>query len=232
MNIKSIFTPRTKKILLSVVVVVGMVLPSSYFYARYAALDAQLKNPSALSVRQTQELIMKLGRLMELPSGEEPTVATITDREKLSGQEFFANAQNGDKLIIYKQAKKAIIYRSTTNKIVDVGPVTVTEKAATASAKPVSYSVMLYNGTKTVGLTKRFEQVLKDKAPTLTVIDRDNAKESTYQKSMIVDLGGTKSTEVRALAQALGLEVSTLPSKEATASSDFLIILGTDATKY
>lgn len=57
---------------------------------------------------------------MELPAGEQPTLATVADQEKLKGQDFFSHAQNGDKLLIYPKAKKAILYRPSTGKIIEV----------------------------------------------------------------------------------------------------------------
>jgi hypothetical protein len=69
-------------------------------------------------------LINKVGQLMELPIGEKPTIATVSDMTKLKGQPFFDKAENSDKVLIYKLAKKAILYRPSENKIINVAPVT------------------------------------------------------------------------------------------------------------
>lgn len=68
-------------------------------------------------------LVAKIGTLIELPAGEEPTIATVTDKTKLTDQPFFASAQNGDVVLIYTHAKKAYLYRPGSNKILDVAPV-------------------------------------------------------------------------------------------------------------
>jgi len=81
------------------------------------------------------ETIAAVGKLIMLPEGEEPTVATISDIEKLKDQAFFTHAQNGDKVLIYTTAKKAILYRAETNKIIDVAPVNM-GGAASPSAVP------------------------------------------------------------------------------------------------
>ena len=66
-------------------------------------------------------VINKLSKIMDVPQ-EEPLVATITDAARLKEQEpFYKNAQNGDKVIIWKE--KAVIYRLETNKIIDFGVV-------------------------------------------------------------------------------------------------------------
>jgi len=65
-----------------------------------------------------------VGVLYALPD-EDPVVGKIQDREKLSDQEFFKNAANGDDLLIYQESKLAIIYRASENKLINVGPVSI-----------------------------------------------------------------------------------------------------------
>ncbi len=83
-----------------------------------------------------------MGRLITLPEGEEPTVATITDIEKLKDQTFFQKAKNGDKVIIYTNAKKAILYDPIARKIIDVAPVNI----GTPSASAAQARIALRNG--------------------------------------------------------------------------------------
>jgi hypothetical protein len=73
---------------------------------------------------------------MELPVGETPTVATISDKEKLKDQPFFKMAENGDILFAYTTAMQAILYRPSTNKIINVAPITINQaKDVTAGVK-------------------------------------------------------------------------------------------------
>jgi hypothetical protein len=84
----------------------------------------------------------KISKLMVLPANETPTVATVSDPEALKDQAFFANAQKGDKVLIYAQAKKAILYSTTLNKIIDVAPLNIgTEKPVTPSAPKTTTEV-------------------------------------------------------------------------------------------
>lgn len=71
-------------------------------------------------------LIQNVGKLIELPTDEDPSVATIADISKLKDQPFFAHAKNGDKVLIYTKEKKAIIYRPSTNKIIEAASVEIT----------------------------------------------------------------------------------------------------------
>lgn len=138
--------PRDKsgmaRTILEVVLVLALIGVGYYAYglhndktdltAKVATLNA---NPQIAIQKQTEELIAKVGALMNLPSGEAPTVANVSDAAKAKQQSsFFANAQNGDKVLMYVKAGEAILYRPSTNKIVLVAPLTFnadSTKAAT-----------------------------------------------------------------------------------------------------
>lgn len=107
--------------------------PSIYYFQQYQKAQLRIANPSLAAKQDAQETIARVGKLMLLPTGEEPTVLQITDVTKLKDQAFFTVAENGDRVLIYTNAKKAILYRSDVNKVVDVAPITV---ASTASATP------------------------------------------------------------------------------------------------
>jgi hypothetical protein len=73
--------------------------------------------------QQVNDTLGKVARLVIVPSGETPTVATVSNADKLKAQTFFANAKDGDKVIVYAKAKQAILYRPSTNQIVTMAPV-------------------------------------------------------------------------------------------------------------
>ena len=79
--------------------------------------NTQVSNSQA----EVGELVKAVGKLITLPEGEIPTLATVTDVEKVKGQTFFAKAQNGDRVLIYHQAKRAYLYRPSEKKIIEVG---------------------------------------------------------------------------------------------------------------
>lgn len=128
---------KTIKFTFFVVVVVLLIiaiLPSYYFYNRYQKAQNLLKNPSALAKEETKQLITNVSRLIVLPSDEEPTIASVVDKNKLKDQPFFKNSENGDKVLIYTKAKKAILYRPATNKIIEVSPITIGQSQVTGVA--------------------------------------------------------------------------------------------------
>jgi hypothetical protein len=133
--------PVIKNFIIKYKVIIGVVLlvvlaaaPSLYYFRQYQKAQWRLDNPTEVAKQEAKATIAAIGKLMLLPADEEPTVVQVTDISKLKDQPFFANAQNGDKVLIYTKAKKAILYRPGTNKIIDVGPVNI-GNSATPSAQ-------------------------------------------------------------------------------------------------
>ena len=92
-----------------------------------------LKNPQQVSLEQTKSVVEKVGKLIALPTDETPSLATVQDKSKLKDQPFFKNALNGDKLLLFIKAKKAILYRESTNKIIEVAPINIQKQPAAAA---------------------------------------------------------------------------------------------------
>jgi hypothetical protein len=79
--------------------------------------------------KRIEEIVKKVNKLMLLPEGETPVLATINDADTLSKEQaFYLGSENGDVVLIYKQALKAIIYSPAKNVIINVGPVTVEDE--------------------------------------------------------------------------------------------------------
>lgn len=98
----------------------------------------RLKDPEVAEMQaqaETSVTMEAVSKLIEVPEGT-PTLATVTDADKLKDQPFFKNAQNGDKVLIFTDAKKVIIYRPSTNKIIEVGGLNVTKDANVAPEQP------------------------------------------------------------------------------------------------
>ena len=118
---------KMRKLLSIIIILIAIfgVYGSFHYYNKYQSLKV---NPNAEAEKETKRLVGVLGALMELPQGETPTVATISDKEKLKGQAFFDKAENGDILFAYTNSMKAILYRPSTNKIINVAPITINQQ--------------------------------------------------------------------------------------------------------
>lgn len=113
------------------VFLVMFIATGSTAYHYYYQYKKTLKNSAVEGKSEAQSLSDTIGKFMELPEGEEPTLATVTDVEKIKDQPFFAKAQNGDKALIYTKNGKAILYRPSTGKIIEVSMISGTEDKIT-----------------------------------------------------------------------------------------------------
>lgn len=236
-------THHTKKSLLqnrklivgvsAILILTVVTIPSYYFYSKYQHTRHLLENPTAITAEETQQILGRVGKLIRLPQGETPTIATVSDKEKLKDQPFFANAKNGDKVLIFTNARKAILYDPVANVIVDTAPINVgSPSASTPQPTSAEIRVTLLNGTNITGLTLKTEKPLKDKFPTITVSGRDNAKRKDYKENLVIDLTGSRAQEALSIASFVKGKISSLPAGEATPpDTDILIILGEEKTE-
>ncbi len=118
----------TVLVLLIIIAVVAAVAfrgqVAGIFFSKKAGLAQTPSNPAVLGKQQAlaDQYVAEIGKLTALPTDEKPTVATVTDVEKLrKTQPFFNDAQNGDVVLIY--SKKAILYDPQKHVIVDIAPV-------------------------------------------------------------------------------------------------------------
>lgn len=109
-----------------------------YYYSKYQEVNNKLNNPEQTAQDEVTKIVNEIGMIMELPQDEQPTVATVLDKDKLKDQGFFVKAENGDKVVIYSKARKAILYRESAKKIIEVAPIELSQNEAgpEPSAKP------------------------------------------------------------------------------------------------
>lgn len=105
--------------------------------------------PELSGAGQGTAILAEVGKLIELPSNETPTIATIKDAASAKqGQPFLAPAENGDVLIVYPNAREAILYRPSSNKIIVVGPVHTTAPPAPSFGPSATSSTYVATTTK------------------------------------------------------------------------------------
>lgn len=213
------------------IVILAALAPSYYFYNEYQKSQSLLKNPTQAATAEVKAIKDKVARHMELPTGEEPTLATVSDKEKLRDQAFFAKAENGDKVLIYTQARKAILYRPSIDKIIEVSTVNLGEGESETASPPQTQEakIAIYNGTAKVGLTKAAQDKLAQDKVNVEVLDRDNAKNQDYKETLVIDLSGKNKILADSIIKSLGGKSSSLPPDEKSPEGvDILIILGSD----
>ncbi|MBI4097749.1 MAG: LytR C-terminal domain-containing protein [Candidatus Levybacteria bacterium] len=224
------------KLLIPAVLVIALIAGAAgvYFFNQYNKAQKLLNSPAQLNAEESQEVIKKIGKLIELPN-ETPTLATVSDINKLKDQPFFAKAKNGDKVLVYSQAKKAVIYRPSTNKIIEVSSVSLTDSKSvqaqtTGAPTPTAtktVGIVLYNGTKTAGLAKSVGVSLESKFSNVEVVSTANAS-GNYSKNLVIDLTGDNKSLAQNIAKELKGEVGNLPEGEIKPDADILIIVASE----
>lgn len=208
---------------LLLVIFLGALAVGYYYYQSYQKV---LKNPDIITKQEVVWLQEKIGKLVQLPTDEEPSTATVLDKDKLKDQEFFKNAENGDKILIYSKAKKAILYRPSTDKVIEIMPIALdNQQNANTGATTANIKVALYNGTVTDGLTGTAEINIKNKIANVEITGKEKASKTDYKNTIVVDISGTKADQAKAVADAVGGTVGPLPAGEKKPDADILVIV-------
>src|SRR5438477_9407585 len=90
-----------------------------FVYAASVGYQTYLQqNPFIVYQHKLQTMTQQVSKSITLPKDEIPELATITDRNLLPREPFFALAQNGDKVMMYKKHKLAVLFRPTTGQVI------------------------------------------------------------------------------------------------------------------
>jgi hypothetical protein len=221
---------RNEKILAIVVILLLIALGVvGYLFIRE---KQQVESSTELSSEEAKKIKEDVGKLMLLPEDEEPTIATIIDVEKLRGEnsEFYKNASNGDKLLIYSQ--KVIIYSPDKNLIINVAPIIrqPSDEGVESDTEEVAepLTIEIRNGSETTGAEDDYESTIISLGSDYQILVKGNAANDDYTGITVYDLTGIEKNElVDTLIEELGATVSTLlPTEEATTEADVVVIVG------
>lgn len=214
---KQIRKPKRLSTIILIIVAVIAAFSAVHFYRAYQNIK---KDPTTVSKQEVASVVAQVGKLMQLPTDETPTVATVQDVTKLKDQDFFKSAKNGDKLLAYTKAKTAILYRPSTNKVVKVAPIYISDNSS-------SVNVAIYNGTKNGDATNGVADKVKAAVATATISSTGDAASKKYTKTTVIDVTGSNSDAAQKIATALDGTVGSLPSGEtAPSGASILVIVG------
>ena len=181
------------------------------------------KTASSDPQQELSSILTKVGRLMFLPIGERPTLATVDDASKLKNRAIFAKAQNGDKVLIYTKAQKIIIYRPNAGKIVDVNPLIADKKGSPY----ITSSIAILNGSGNDSLLDKMTRSVVSDFPNTTIVQKDVAPR-LFPTSIAIDLSKKNQPLDEQIADTLGIKTGQIPLGVNVSNSDFLIIIGQD----
>lgn len=186
-----------------------------FYYDKYN--DLKNSSPEQLQQAQTDSYIAAINRLYALPTDEKPDIATVKDKEALKKQyPFFDQAENDDIVLIYKNAKLAILYRPSSKQLIKVGPVNVESGLSIRTV-----------GNETE--RKAVEKLLGDSQVSYT--SGGNAK-TAITGVTVVDVSGKHSEDAKKLAEVVKGKVGSLPAGEEKPDNvDLLVLVGPAAAE-
>lgn len=162
-----------------------------------------------------KQLVAEVAERAVLPGGETPSVTTVVNKEKVS-QTFLADARNGDKVLLFFQAGKAVLYRPSTHQVVNIGPLQQPDaRVFIRSGTPKDVSDILSNKLS--------------KAAGFKIVSKDFSDKRDYTKTLVVDLSGNRPDLAERVATVVGGTVSKLPPAESPPDADILVIAGADS---
>ncbi len=212
---------KTAKVLAGILVVFVIALAGVAGYL-YKELRDSKNSPTAsqeAAQKESKRLKEKVGKLAILPD-EMPVIGTINDKDKFKDQPFFAKAENGDKILIFSESKKAFIYREKDNIIINSGPIAVTSDSANANTNTKKVTLVGNNSTTKQGLSK---------ISGITVVESTTAPKKEYSKVLVFDVDGNDTELAKQIATELGGEVvSSVPSDESNPTGVDLAVYTTN----
>lgn len=110
-----------------------------YFYKQVATFR---NDPSEIARQEVTALVAAVGKLIDLPKDETPTLGTVRNPRDIQDPNFFKNAKTGDKILFYVRSGRAYLYDPGARKLLDVAPLNfgsapVSEKIPTPAARGV-----------------------------------------------------------------------------------------------
>lgn len=115
------FRPYSRKKILTIAVITTIfVFVVLVIFSGGNEQGLKIKKPEEVALND--KLLAKVAELIILPN-ERPFIATLVDYKPLMNNPFFKYAKEGDKLLLFKGADKAILYDPELNKLLNTGTI-------------------------------------------------------------------------------------------------------------
>lgn len=117
-----------KKNILSILIVLVIILLGYAVYGKFFTKTSY--EGQQLPEKEVKSLVKRVSKLINTPQ-ELPVIVEIENAEKIMAeQKFYIGSKDGDYLLMFPAAQKAMIYRKKENKLINVGPIIVDQPAA------------------------------------------------------------------------------------------------------
>ena len=226
---------KSQSKLLIIIILVSLAGWLFYNYREVKKEVVRLSTPEgqqAFLDQQTEDTIERIRKHMVLPEDEVPTVVTITDIDLLTEQQpFFNGAQNGDKVLVYAGARKAIIYSPERDIVVNVGTIVADNEDVVVDEPENEFSMLdieIRNGTDAPGLAQTISSQLTTTNENFNIVNVSDSENKEISQTVIIDMGKTNNKDlVASVGNILGATTTSLiPEGEEDSDAEVLIILG------
>lgn len=109
-----------KSKVINIVIIFVTIIALSFGGYFYYKLNKFQNTPKDLKEKEASSLVEMISSHYLFPVNESPTIATVSDPEALKTGSPFIGAMKGDKVFIFSQTGKAILYRPSIDKIVEI----------------------------------------------------------------------------------------------------------------
>ena len=191
-------TKKAFLVLVNILVIIGLAVFGGFYFKKYQDLKKNPPSPTVVAQQQTDELTTKVRKLYaSLPTSEKPTIFEVTDKNAVKTQPFFEKAEKGDKALVYTNAKLAVLYRPSTNQIINVSAVSI-------------------QGNPVVKVFGAGRPAAEEKLTAAKITNSDGGEATVpVSSTVVVDLTGNNTTTAQSIASTLGGQVGQLPAGEA-----------------
>lgn len=163
---------------------------------------------------ENRQLIADVAKRAIVPADEVPSITTVVDETQVN-QEFLRGTRKGDKVLLYFQAGRAVVYRPSSGQVVNMGPL--------ETPKP---RVFIRQGSP-VENTSAVAAKISGSSEYL-LASTDDSPKKTYAKTVVVDVSGTRPDIAARLGLFLGVPVVALPDGESRPDADLMVLVGSD----
>lgn len=159
------------------------------------------------------EIVLRVNKVLSIQGDSNPAILTVEDKSKVT-QPFLEQSQNGDKILLYYKAKKAVLFRPSEGRIINQGSYT-----------PPDAKVFIRRGTsddtKVAEARNRLEEV-----EAIDLVSEDDSPKKDYRGITIVSVTDRYDEKLRELEDLFGVKAARLPAGETFPDADILIIVG------
>ena len=180
------------------------------------------KTQSQIDIASVKAAVSKL---MILPNNEEPTLASVQDKSKLTDEFLRSKTENGDKVLVYTDSHLVIVYRPSIQKIAAVGVANVDP----AYPESKGTTIIVKDGSNNPAKTKQILDTIRSEYPDSKVTDGGKTNKQDFQDTIVIDNSNNKDYLVEALTVKLPGKRGIVPLSEPRTDSDIEVIVGVDS---